>query len=72
MLFYYILCHSFLQGKTVTIKLKTIDFELKTRGKTLPNLTNHQSAIYAAARDLLKIEIQGVAPDPLRLRLMGR
>ena len=61
----------FFKGKTVTIKLKTVEFELKTRGKTLGIVTNQQGDIYSAARDLLKIEIQNCQPQPLRLRLMG-
>ena len=61
----------FLQGKTVTIKLKTVEFELKTRAKTINNLTNQHTAIYAAARELLRIELQACEPEPLKLRLMG-
>ena len=63
--------HFIPQGKTVTIKLKTVEFELKTRGKTMTNLTNQHTAIYAAARELLRIEIQTCEPQPLKLRLMG-
>ena len=56
----------------MTIKLKTVEFELKTRGKTVANLTNQQSIIYAAARELLRTEIQACEPQPLKLRLMGK
>ena len=46
-------------------------FEVKTKAQSLMTLTNDFEAIYNAARDLLRIEIQAVAPQPLKLRLMG-
>ncbi|KAJ3603841.1 hypothetical protein NHX12_028582 [Muraenolepis orangiensis] len=49
-----------LRGKTVTLKLKNVKFEVKTRAWTLP-----------CAKDLLKTEIENVSPQRLRLRLMG-
>ncbi|KAJ8304151.1 hypothetical protein KUTeg_017734 [Tegillarca granosa] len=60
-----------LKGKTVTIKLKTVKFEVKTRAHTLPEYTSDVEVIFATAKDLLKTEIQHVSPNPLRLRLMG-
>ncbi|KAK3098755.1 hypothetical protein FSP39_022804 [Pinctada imbricata] len=60
-----------LKGKTVGIKVKTVKFEVKTRVQTLPEYTCDVDTIFTAARDLLRIEIQNVAPQPLRLRLMG-
>lgn len=60
-----------LQGKTVTLKLKMVNFEVKTKAQSVHSLTNEVEAIYAAARDLLRTEIQACAPQPLKLRLMG-
>ncbi len=61
-----------LQGKTVTLKLKTVKFELKTRAQSLISHTRELEQIYAAARELLRGEINACAPEPLRLRLMGK
>ncbi|XP_052099685.1 DNA polymerase kappa-like [Mytilus californianus] len=60
-----------LKGKTVSIKIKTVEFEVKTRAHTLKDYTSDSDLIYAAAKELLRVEIQAVAPNPLRLRLMG-
>ena len=61
----------FNQGKTVTLKIKLVNFEQKTRAHTLRNHTQHSEQIYAAAKELLRVEIQASSPQPLRLRLMG-
>ncbi|KAM3867552.1 DNA polymerase kappa [Diretmus argenteus] len=60
-----------LKGKTVTLKLKNVNFELKTRALTLPCAVATVEEIFAVAKDLLKTEIENVSPQPLRLRLMG-
>lgn len=60
-----------LKGKTVTLKLKNVKFEVKTRAFTLQYAVCTEEEIFAAAKDLLKVEIDGVSPQPLRLRLMG-
>ncbi|WAR00612.1 POLK-like protein [Mya arenaria] len=60
-----------LKGKTVSIKIKTVKFEVKTRAHTLPDYTNDAADVIKAATALLKTEIQNAAPQPLRLRLMG-
>ncbi|CAG2224215.1 POLK [Mytilus edulis] len=60
-----------LKGKTVSIKIKTVEFEVKTRAHTLKDYTSDSDLIYAAAKELLRVEIQAIAPNPLRLRLMG-
>lgn len=39
-----------LRGKTVTLKLKTIDFEVKTRAKTLNRYICSADDIYNAAK----------------------
>lgn len=61
----------FLQGKTVTLKLKNVNFEVKTRALTLPYPVSTAEEIFAVAKDLLKAERDNENPQPLRLRLMG-
>ncbi|XP_005722357.1 DNA polymerase kappa [Pundamilia nyererei] len=60
-----------LKGKTVTLKLKNVNFEVKTRAMTLPCAVATVDEIFAVAKDLLKTEIENESPQPLRLRLMG-
>ncbi|XP_067294356.1 DNA polymerase kappa isoform X2 [Pseudorasbora parva] len=60
-----------LKGKTVTLKLKNVLFEVKTRAFTLQYAVCTEEDIFAAAKDLLKVEIESVSPQPLKLRLMG-
>ena len=60
-----------LKGKTVTIKLKTVNFEVKSRSLSPPNPVSTYEEISLAAKELLKNEINACFPDPLRLRLMG-
>ncbi|XP_051533060.1 DNA polymerase kappa [Myxocyprinus asiaticus] len=60
-----------LKGKTVTLKLKNVNFEVKTRAFTLQYAVCSEEEIFAAAKDLLKVEIDCVSPQPLKLRLMG-
>lgn len=60
-----------MQGKTVTLKVKNVNFEVKTRAFTLQCAVCTEEEIFAAAKDLLKAEIDNVSPQPLRLRLMG-
>jgi DNA polymerase-4 len=55
-----------LSGATVTLKLKTADFRLKTRARTLSDPTQLAEKIFAAGRDLLAHEIDGT-----RYRLIG-
>lgn len=59
------------QGKTVTLKLKNVKFEVKTRALTLPYAVATVDEIFAVAKDLLKTERDNESPLPLRLRLMG-
>ena len=73
------LCHSLaedlqeasLASKTVTIKLKTVNFETKTRAASLPTSICLADEIFAKAKELLGNEIRACLPKPLRLRLMG-
>ncbi|XP_059830514.1 DNA polymerase kappa isoform X2 [Hypanus sabinus] len=60
-----------LRGKTVTLKLKNINFEVKTRACTVPSAVSKEEEIYAVASELLKTELENLHPQPLRLRLMG-
>ena len=58
-------------GCTVGIKLKTVEFEIKTRVVTLRSPTNDATEICHCARSLLDKEIALLKPDILKLRLMG-
>uniref|UniRef100_A0A3P8TVW7 DNA polymerase kappa n=1 Tax=Amphiprion percula TaxID=161767 RepID=A0A3P8TVW7_AMPPE len=60
-----------LKAKTVTLKLKNVNFEVKTRALTLPYAVATVDEIFAVAKDLLKTEIENESPQALRLRLMG-
>ncbi|KAM8885067.1 DNA polymerase kappa isoform 1-T2 [Spinachia spinachia] len=60
-----------LKGKTVTLKLKNVNFEVKSRALTLSYAVATVEEIFAVAKDLLKTEIDHESPQPLRLRLMG-
>jgi DNA polymerase-4 len=55
-----------LAGATVTLKLKTADFKIRTRARSLESPTQLAGRIFAAARDLLKREANGT-----RFRLIG-
>ncbi|NXE27903.1 POLK polymerase, partial [Ardeotis kori] len=60
-----------LKGKTVTLKLKNVNFEVKTRASTVLSSVSTEEEIFAIAKDLLGTEIDSLAPHPLRIRLMG-
>uniref|UniRef100_A0A4W4E7Z7 DNA polymerase kappa n=1 Tax=Electrophorus electricus TaxID=8005 RepID=A0A4W4E7Z7_ELEEL len=60
-----------LKGKTVTLKLKNVSFEVKTRALTLQCAVCTEEEIFIPAKELLKAEIDYVSPQLLRLRLMG-
>ncbi|XP_025050476.1 DNA polymerase kappa isoform X2 [Alligator sinensis] len=60
-----------LKGKTVTLKLKNVNFEVKTKAFTVLSSVSTEEEIFAVAKELLRTEIDSVAPHPLRLRLMG-
>lgn len=55
----------------MTLKLKNVNFEVKTRAWTLPCAVAASDKLFAVAKDLLTTEIDNVSPQPLRLRLMG-
>ncbi|KRX47222.1 Coronin-like protein cor-1 [Trichinella murrelli] len=60
-----------LKGKTVTLKVKTIDFDVRTRANTVDRYVQAADEIYHIASSLLQEEIRARLPNPLRLRLMG-
>jgi DNA polymerase-4 len=55
-----------LAGTTVTLKLKTADFRIRTRAQSFERPTQLAARIFAAGRDLLGREIDGT-----RFRLIG-
>ncbi|MBS0534160.1 MAG: DNA polymerase IV [Proteobacteria bacterium] len=57
---------SHLSGSTVTLKLKSADFKIRTRARSLPAPTQLAGRIFAAGRDMLKNEV-GLT----RYRLIG-
>jgi DNA polymerase-4 len=57
---------SALAGATVTLKLKSADFKIRTRARALGNPTQLASRIFAAGRDLLSHEVGAT-----RFRLIG-
>jgi len=57
---------SALAGSTVTLKLKSADFKLRTRARSLGAPTQLAARIFAAGRDLLKNEV-----GDTRFRLIG-
>jgi DNA polymerase IV len=55
-----------LAGATVTLKLKTANFEIRTRARSLGSATQLAGRIFAASRDLLEREADGT-----KFRLLG-
>src|SRR5882762_213339 len=55
-----------ISGATVNLKLKTADFRIKTRARSLAEPTQLAARIFAAGRDLLAREIDGT-----KFRLIG-
>ena len=55
-----------LAGTTITLKLKTADFRIRTRAQTLERPTQLAARIFAAGRELLEREIDGT-----KFRLIG-
>ncbi|ESN92079.1 hypothetical protein HELRODRAFT_116221 [Helobdella robusta] len=60
-----------LSAKTITLKIKTMKFEVKTRAKTLQTYTNQFCTIYLCAMSLLKDELGVCVSQSLKIRLMG-
>jgi DNA polymerase-4 len=55
-----------LAGSTITLKLKTADFRIRTRAQSLGHPTQLAARIFGVARDLLVLETDGI-----RFRLIG-
>ncbi len=53
-------------GKTIVLKLKTADFKIRTRSKTLAEPTQLADVIYRVANDMLEKEVDGT-----QYRLLG-
>ncbi|KAG8456499.1 hypothetical protein GDO86_002323 [Hymenochirus boettgeri] len=60
-----------LKGKTVTLKLKNVKFEVRTRALTVTSAVSTEEEIFSVAKEILKTEIDLASPESLRLRLMG-
>ena len=58
--------NSGIAGSTVTLKLKTADFRIRTRARSLGEPTQLAARIFDAGRDLLAREIDGT-----KFRLIG-
>lgn len=57
-------------GKVFTLKLKTTDFQTKTRAQTLPDATRAYDVMFSCAKRLLQHEMDA-SVQPLSLRLLG-
>lgn len=51
--------------------MKTVSFDVRSRGVTLPSPVGSAKELYLTARQLLGAEIKACSPAPLQLRLMG-
>jgi len=58
-------------GRSVTLKLKTSDFRLRTRTRRLPSPTLLADRLFQAGRDLLAEELASAKGAPDRFRLIG-
>jgi len=58
-------------GKTVTLKLKTADFRIRTRSRTLARPTQRSETLYAHAKELLLPEADGTAFRLIGMGLSG-
>lgn len=56
--------------KTITLKIKETNFQVKTRAKTLASATQDYEMIFNTAMNLMKTEIKN-SKGQLKLRLMG-
>ncbi len=63
-----------LAGSTVTLKLKSADFKIRTRARSLGASTQLAAKIFAAGRDLLEHEVgdNEIPPDRHRRQPSGR
>ena len=59
------------KGRTVTLKVKLVSFEVRQHSITLNKPVSGFRELHQAASSLLAAEMKAIAPSPLRLRLMG-
>ena len=60
-----------LTARSVGLKMKLVNFELKTRTRTIGNFIKSAEDLFSVAKEILNIEIKATSPRKLRLRLMG-
>ena len=60
-----------LAGKSITVKFKLVNFEVKTRTKTIVDYVNTPTEIYNAAKEIIRNQMLACKPGKLRLRLLG-
>ena len=60
-----------LAGKSITVKFKLINFEVKTRTKTILDYINTSNEIFIVAKEIIKNQMLACKPEKLKLRLLG-
>ena len=58
-------------GRSVTVKFKMVNFEVKTRCKTVSEYLDSAEEIFKIARGIIVNQIKVLAPKKLKLRLLG-
>ena len=57
--------------KSITVKFKLVNFEVKTRTKTIPDYVDTSIEIFDVAKKIIKSQINEYKPEKLKLRLLG-
>lgn len=60
-----------LAGKSVTVKFKFVNFEVKTRTRTIQEYINASKEIFSVAKEIIQSQINACRPGKLKLRLLG-
>ena len=60
-----------LAGRSITVKFKLVNFEIKTRTKTILDYVNTSNEIYDVAKEIIKNQTLACKPKRLKLRLLG-
>ena len=60
-----------LAGKSITVKFKLVNFEVRTRTKTILSYVNTASEIFNVAKEIIKLQMLACKPEKLNLRLLG-
>lgn len=58
-------------GKSVTVKFKLVNFEVKTRCKTVSEYMDSAEEIFKIAKGVIVSQMKALAPKKLKLRLLG-